>query len=49
MAGPRRIKRDVDEWFDELYELYLRRGWVPAVAAIEAHLEAIRRTQPVTS
>jgi hypothetical protein len=50
MTGPRRVTRDaraLTAWFDDLYEIYLRRGWHPAVAAIEAELEARRHCQPV--
>lgn len=44
----RRRDARANAWYDVLYPLYLRYGWHPACAAIEAHLGAQRRTRPVT-
>jgi hypothetical protein len=49
-VAPARNRRDpdaLDAWFNYLNTLYLRRGWHPAIAAIEAQLEAKRRIRPV--
>lgn len=34
-----------DAWFNELYALFLLK-WHPAIAAIEAHCEAKKRSKP---